>query len=114
MSIEMVIPSNQLIVYHPLLLLPLILPSIGVFSNELALCIRWPKFWSFSFNISLFNVSSGQISFRLDWFELHTVQRTLKSSPTPQFKTINSLALSFLYGPTLTIICDYWKNRSFD
>ena len=71
MSMESVMPSNHLILCHPLLLLPSIFPSISVFSNELALCIRWPKYWSlsFSFSISLFNEYSGLISFRIDWFD---------------------------------------------
>ena len=77
MSIESVMPSNHLILCHPLLLLPSILPSIRVFFNESALHIRWPKYWSFS--ISLFNEYSGLISFRIDWFDLLAVQRTLKS-----------------------------------
>ena len=72
-------PSNHLIFYHPLLLLPSILPSIRVFSNESILCIRWPKYWSFSFSISLSNEYSGLISFRMDWFDLLAVQGTLKS-----------------------------------
>ena len=71
--------SNHLILCHPLLLLPSIFPSIRVFSNELALCIRWPKYWSFSFNISPFNEHSGLISFRMDWLDLLEVQGTLKS-----------------------------------
>ena len=79
MSIESVMPSNHLILCHPLLLLPPILPSIRVFSNESALCIRWPKDWSFSFNISLSNEHSGLISFRMDWLDLLAVQGTLKS-----------------------------------
>ena len=79
MSIESVMPSNHLIFYHPLLLLPSILPSIRVFSNESILCIRWPKYWSFSFSISLSNEYSGLISFRMDWFDLLAVQGTLKS-----------------------------------
>ena len=79
MSIESVIPSNYLILCHPLLLLPSIFPSISVFSNESALHIRWPKYWSFSFNISLSSEYSGLISFRMHWLELLTVQRTLKS-----------------------------------
>ena len=79
MSIESVIPSNHLILCHPLLLLPSIFPSISVFSNESALHIRWPKYWSFSFNISLSSEYSGLISFRMHWLELLTVQRTLKS-----------------------------------
>ena len=72
-------PSNHLILCHPLLLLPSVFPSIRVFSNELALCTRWPKYWSFSFSISPFNEYSGLISFRLDWFYLLDVQRTLKN-----------------------------------
>ena len=114
MSIESVIPSNHLILCHTLLLLPSISPSIRVFSNELALHIRWPKYWSFNFSISPANEYSGLISFRIDRFDLLAVQGTLKSSPTPLFKSINSSALSFLYGPTLTSIYDYWKYHSFD
>ena len=78
MSIESVIPSNHLVLCHPVLLLPSIFPSIRVFSNELALCIRWPKYWSFSFRISPSNEYSGLISFRIDWFELLAVHKTLK------------------------------------
>ena len=114
MSIESVMPSNHLILCHPLLLLPSILCSIRIFSNESALRIRWPKCWSFSFNISPSNEHPGLISFRMDYLDLLSVQWTLKSSPTPQFKSINSLALSFLYSPTLTSIHDYWKNHSLD
>ena len=77
-SIELVMPSNHLILCHPLLL-PSGFPSIRVFSNELALCIRWPKYWSFSFSISPSNEYSGLISFRIDWFDLLAVQGTLKS-----------------------------------
>ncbi|CAM9949364.1 unnamed protein product [Rangifer tarandus platyrhynchus] len=79
LSIESVMPSNHLILCHPLLLLPSIFPSIRVFSNESALCIRWPKYWSFSFSISPSNEYSGLISFRVDWLDLLTVQGTLKS-----------------------------------
>ena len=79
MSIESVMPSNQLILCHPLLLPPLIFPSIRVFSKELVLCIRWPKYWSFSFTISASNEYSGLISFRMDWLDLHAVEGTLKS-----------------------------------
>ena len=79
MSIELVVPSNHLILCHPLLLLPSISPSIRVFSNESALHIRWPKFWSFSFSISPSKEYSGLISCRTDWFDLHAVQETLKS-----------------------------------
>ena len=79
MSIESVMPSNHLILLHPLLLLPSIFPSIRVFSNESVLRIRWPKYWSFSFSISPSNEHSGLISFRMDWLDLLAVQVTLKS-----------------------------------
>ena len=79
MSIESMMPSNHLILCRPLLLLPSIFPSIRVFSNESALCIRWPNYWSFSFSISPSNKYSGLISFRIDWFDLLSVQGTLKS-----------------------------------
>ena len=108
MSIKSVRPSNHLILCHPLLLLPSIFPSIRVFSNESAVYIRWPKYWSFSIRPS--SEYSVLISFRMDWLDLLAVQGSLKieSSPTPQFKTINSLAFSLLYGPTLTCTYDYW------
>ena len=89
------------------------LSGIRVFSSESPLRIRWPKYWSFSFSISPSNEYSGLISFRTDWLDLLAVQ-SQESSPTPQFKSINSLVLSFLYSPTLTSIHDYWKNRNFD
>ena len=79
MSIESVMPSNRLILCHPLLLLPSVFPSIRVFSNESVLCIRWPKYWSFSFSISPSNEHPGLISFRMDWLDLLAVQGTLKS-----------------------------------
>ena len=79
MSIELLMPSNHLILCHPLLLPPSILPSIRVFSNESALCIRWAKYWSFCFSISPSNEYSGLISFRMDWLDLLAVQGTLKS-----------------------------------
>ena len=79
MSIESVMPSNHLIFCHPLLLLPSVFPSIRVFSSELTLCIRWPKYWSFSFSISPSNEYSRFVSFRIDWFDLLAVQGTLKS-----------------------------------
>ena len=78
-SIDSMMPSNHLILCHPLLFLPSIFPSIKIFSSELALCIRWPKYWSFSFSISPSNEYSGSISFRIDWFDLFAVQGTLKS-----------------------------------
>ena len=107
-------PSNHLMLCRPLLLSPSIFASIRVFSSESVLCIRRPKYWSFSFSISPSNEYSGLISFRIDRLDLLVVQGTLKSSPTPQCKSINSLALNFLYSPTLTSIHDYWKNHSFD
>ena len=79
MSIESMMPCNHLFLCHPLLLLPSIFPRIRVFSNESALCIRWPKYWSFSFSISPSNEYSGLISFRIDWFDLLVVQGILKS-----------------------------------
>ena len=91
-----VMPSNHITLCHPLSLLPLIFPSIRVFSKESVLCLRRPKYWSFSFSISPSNEYSGLISFRMDWLDLLAVQRTYKSSPTPQFKSIDSLVLSFL------------------
>ena len=78
MSIDLVMLSNHLILYHPLLLLPSVFPSIKVFSNESVLCIMWPKYWSFSFSISPSNEHPGLISFRMDWLDLLTVQGTLK------------------------------------
>ena len=87
-------------------------PSIRIFSNKSVLRIRWPKYCSFSSSISPFNEYSGLISFRMDWLDLLAIPQ--ESSPTPQFKSINSLVLSFLYSPTLTSIRDYWKNHSLD
>ena len=112
MSIKSVMPSSHLILCHPLLLLPPIPPSIRVFSNESALRIRWPKYWSFSFSIIPPNEYSVLISLRMDWLDLLAVQGTQDSSPTPQFKSINSSALSFLHSPTLTSIHDHRENHS--
>ena len=106
MSIESVMLSNNLILCRPLLLLPSIFPSIRVFSNESGLCIRWPKYWNFS--ISPSSEYSGLVSFRIDWFDLHAVQGTLESSPTPQFESINSSAFGLLYDPTFTSVDDYY------
>ena len=115
MTTELVMPSNHLILYCPLLLLPSIFPSIRLCSNESVLHIRWPKYWSFSFSISPSNDYSGLISFRIDWLDLLAVQGTLKSLLSkPQFKSINSSVLGFLYSPTFTSIHDYWKKHSFD
>ena len=105
MSIESVTPSNNLILWCPLLLLSSIIPSIRVFSNESVLHIRWPKYWSFRFSINLSNEYSGLISFRIDWFDLLAVQRTLFLNTTVQKH--NSSVLSFLHSPTLTLIHDY-------
>ena len=104
-------PSKHLILCHPLLLLPSIFPSIRVFPNESVLHIRWSKYWSFSFSISPANEYSGLISFRMDWLDPLVVQESYsqESSPTPQFKSINSSQLNFLYSPTLTSIHDYSK-----
>ena len=114
MSTESVMPSNHLILCRPLLLWPSIFPSIRVFSNELALHIRQPKYWSFNFSISPSTEYSGLISFRIDWFDRLPVQGTLKSIfLAPQFESISSSAFNLLYGPTLTSIHDYWKNPSF-
>ena len=111
MSIESVMPSSHLILCHPLLLLPSIFPSIRVFLSESALHIRWAKYWSFSFNISPSKEHPGLISLRMD-LDILVVQG---SSPTPQFKSINSSALSFfivqLSHPS---IHEYWKNHSLD
>ena len=109
MSIKLVMPSNHLILCRPLLLLTSILPSNRVYSNELVLCIRCPKYWTFSFSIRPSNEYSGLISFRIDWLDHLAVQRIFESSLTPQFKSINSSALSFLYSPTVIFIHDYWE-----
>ena len=114
MCMESVIPCNHLILCCPLLFLPSIFPSIRVFSIESVLHLRWPKFGCFRFNISLANEYSGLIFFTIDWLDFLAVQGTQESSPTPQFKSINSLALSLLHSPTLTSIHDYWKNHSLD
>ena len=101
---------QHLILCHPLLLLPSIFPSIRVFSNESAIRIRWPKYWSFSCNISPSNEHPGLISFKDGLVGLDSQE----SSLTSQFKSINSSALSFLYSPTLTSIHDHCKNHSLD
>ena len=114
MSVESVMPSNHLILYCPFLLLPSVFCSIRVFSSESVLLIRWPKYQSFSFSISPSKEHSGLISFRIDWFDLCSPRDSQESSSTPKFKRINSSALSFLYGPTLTSIHDDWKNHRLD
>ena len=109
MSIAFVMSSNHLSLCRPLLLPPSIFPSIRVFSNELALYIRWPKYWSFNFSISPSSEYSGLISVRIDRLDLLAVQGTLKSilQHHTQFKSINFSALSFLYSPILTSIHGY-------
>ena len=108
--IEAAMPSNLLILCHPLLLLLSIFPRIRVFSNESAVHIRWPKYWSFSFNNSPSNEYSGLISFRMDWLDILAVQGTLKS-----LLQHHSSKTSILWNSAFfTSIHDYWKNHSFD
>ena len=102
MPIDLVMPSNHLIFCHPLLLLPSIFPSISVFSNESALHIRWPKYWSLSFNISPSNEHSGLISFRMDCLDLLAVQGTLKSLLQHHSSKASILQHSAFFSPTLT------------
>ena len=115
MSIESVMSSNHLILCQPLLLLPSIICSIRVFSSESILCIMWPEYWSFRFSISPSNEHP-----RTDLLQDGLVgspcspRDSQESCPTPQFKSINSSALSFLHSPTLTSIRDHWKNHSLD
>ena len=113
MSIESVMPSNHLLLCCPLLLPPSIFPSIRVFSNESVLCIRWPKYWSFSFSISPSNVCSRQISFRMDWLDLLAVQGTLKSLLQHHSSKASILWHSAFFIVQLTSIHDYWTNHSF-
>ena len=114
MSIESVMPSNYLILCHSLLLLPSVFTSIRVSSKESVLQIRWPKYWSFSFSISPSNEYSGLISFRMDWLDVCYPRDSEESSLAPQFKSINSSALSSPYSPTLTSIHDHRKKYSFE
>ena len=121
MSMEMVMPANHLILCHPLFLLPSIFPSIRVFSNESVLHIRWPKYWSFSFNISPSNEYSGLISFRMDWLDLLAVQGTLKSllqhhsskASIFQHSTFFLVQLSHLYSLNSTDLCRQSKVSAF-
>ena len=115
MSIDSVMPSNHLILCHPLLLLPSIFPNIRVFSNESALRIRWPNYWSFSFNISPSNEHPRLISFRMDWLDLLAVQGTLKSLLQHHSSEASILQCSALFIVQLSNpLHDYWKNHSFD
>ena len=113
-SIELVMPYNHLILCHPLLLPPSIFPSIRVFSNESAFCIRWPKYWSFSFSISPSNEYSGLVSFRMDWLDLLAVQGTIKSFLQHHSSKASILPRSSFFIVQLTSIHDYWKNHSLN
>ena len=110
--IELVMPSNHLILCHPRLLLPSIFPSISVFSNELALCIRWSKYWA-SASVLPMNIQDW---FPLDWLVWSPCcpRESQESYSAPHFESINSSALGFLYSPALTSIHEYWKSYSFD
>ena len=115
MSIKLVMPSSHLILCRPRLLLPPVPASIRVFSNESTPCMRWPKYWSFSFTISPPKEHPGLISFRMDWLDLLAVQGTRKSSPTPQFKSNNSV-FSFLHSTTPYMTMGKtiaWTRRNF-
>ena len=109
MSIESLMPSNHLVLCCPLLLLPSIFPKIRVSSNESALCIRWPKYWNFSFSISPSNEYPGLISFRIDWFDLLAVQGTLKSLLQHHSSKASILKHSAFFMVQLSHPCDYWK-----
>ena len=114
MSTESAIPSSCLILWHPLLLLPSVCPSIiRVFSSESNVCIRWPKYWSFSFSISPSKECSGLISFKIDWFDFLAFQGTLKSLFRHHSSKASILQmLCFLYCPFLTSVYDYWKDHN--
>ena len=113
-SIELVMPSNHLILCYPLLLLPSIFPSIRVFSNESVLPIRWPKNWSFSFSINPSNEHSGLISFRVDWLDLLAVQGTLKSLLQNYSSEASILQCSAFFMVQLSHPYMNWRNHSFD
>ena len=114
MSIKSVMPLDHFILCHPHLFRPSIFLSIRVLSNESILCIRWPKYWSFSFSISPSNECSKLISFRIDWFDLLAVQGTLKSLIKQHSSKASILWHSAFFSPILTSVHDYWKNHSFD
>ena len=115
MSIESVMPSDHLILCRPLLLLPPIPSSIRVFSSASVFCIKWPKYWSFSFSISPSNEYSGLISFRIDWFDLLVIQGTLKSLLQHDSSEASILQRSAFFIVQLSNpLHDYWKNHSFD
>ena len=104
---------NHLVLCHPLLLVPSTFPRIRVFSNELALCISWPKYWSFTFSISPSNEYSGLLSFRMDWFDL-AVQGTLESLLQHHSSKASTFQRSAFFMVQLTSVHDYWENHSFD
>ena len=108
MSIASVMPSSHLILWRPLLLLPSIFPSIRDFSNESAVRIRWPKYWSFGFSVS----PLGWFSLRLTGLSPCYPRDSQESSPAPQFKGINSLVFCLLYGPTLSTVPDHWEDHN--
>ena len=114
MSIMSVMPSNHLILCLPLLLLPSIFPRSRVFSKESVLCIKWPKYWSFSFNIGPCNEYSGLISFMIDWLVFLLSKGLSRVFSNTKAQNINCSATIFLYSPTFTSIHDYWENHSFD
>ena len=114
LSIESVMPSNHLILWHPLLLLLSISPTVRVFSKESVLCIKWPKGWRFSFSISPPSEYSGFISFRIDWFDLPATQMTLNSLLWYHNSKASILRCSAFFMIQLTSVHDYWKNHSFD
>ena len=113
-SIESVMPSSHLILCRPLLLLPSVFHSINIFSNESTLCMRWPKYWSFSFSISPSNEHPGLISFRMDWLDLLAVQGTLKSLLQHHSSKPSIPQCSAFFTVQLTSIHDHWKNHSLD
>ena len=113
-SIESVMPSNHLILCHPLILLPSIFPSIRVFSSEWVLHIRWPKYWGFSFSINPSNEHPGLISFRMDWLDLPAVQGTLKSLLQHHSSRASIFRYPAFFTVQLTSIHDHWKNHSLD
>ena len=114
MSIESVMPSSHLILCCPLLLLLSTFPSIRVFSNESGPQIRWPRYWSFSFNVGPSNEHPGLISFRMDWLDLLAVQGTLKSLLQHHSSKVSVLQHLAFFIVQLTSIHDYWKNHSLD
>ena len=114
MSIESMMPSNHFVLCCPRLILPLIIPRTRVFSDELTLHIRWPKYWNFSFSISPSNEYSGLISFMIDWFDLFAVQGTLKCLLQHRSSKASILQGSSSLWSKFHIRTDYWKHHSFD